>query len=352
MDDIPRFTFRAYMRDHWASLLIGFLLLAGLACMLPILGIGTHACIIVVAFAAACLGGMLLYNFARRARFYHDMQEFAGQIGRINQFAALVSEPDFLEGRISYQTIDQLASTASSENAAERENARAHREYIELWIHEIKTPIAAAKLMLASMHGEQALKLKGELERIESQVDQALYSARSTSLTNDYAIRELNLTQVIRTACKKNTHFLIERGVALRVEVSEGMLVLADEPWLVFILGQVITNSAKYGAKTITFAAREEEPNTPHGRTVLEVKDDGCGIPSADVPRVFDRGFTGQVGRAQGSATGMGLYLVAVMCERMGLGVGIASEEGTGTRIILTFPHDRRRSTAEYPRTV
>ena len=73
------------------------------------------------------------------------------------------------------------------------------------------------------------------------------------------------------------------------------------------------------------------------------VRDNGCGIPAADVPRVFERGFTGQVGRAHGSATGMGLYLVASLCASMGLHVGLASEEGTGTRVILTFPHDRTR---------
>ena len=125
--------------------------------------------------------------------------------------------------------------------------------------------------------------------------------------------------------------------------------MLADEPWLVFMLSQVISNAAKYGARTVTFTAREEEPETPRGRTVLEVRDDGCGIPAADVPRVFDRGFTGSAGRAQGSATGMGLYLVAVMCAQMGLGVGIASEEGTGTRVIFTFPHDRRRAMSDPP---
>ena len=79
------------------------------------------------------------------------------------------------------------------------------------------------------------------------------------------------------------------------------------------------------------------------GMSYIRVTDDGCGIPAADVPRVFERGFTGQVGRAHGSATGMGLYLVASLCASMGLHVGLASEEGTGTRVILTFPHDRTR---------
>lgn len=347
--DIPRFTFGAYARDRWAALLVGAFCLAGAACMLSILGVGAHACLLVTGFVAACLAAVFVGGYARRARYYRDAAEFVAQVGRIGQFTSLLEEPAFLEGRVLHHVTNQLADTANAENAAEREQAQAHREYIELWIHEIKTPIAAAKLMLASMHGEQATKLKGELERIEAQVDQALYSARSTSVSNDYAIRELNLAATVRAACKKNAHFLIERGVELRVEVPEGTSVLADEPWLTFVLGQVITNAAKYGASAITFTAREEECGTPRERTVLEVRDDGCGIPAADVPRVFDRGFTGSVGRAQGSATGMGLYLVAVMCARMGLGVGLASEEGVGTRVLFAFPHDRRRALSEYP---
>ncbi|MDO4291215.1 MAG: sensor histidine kinase [Eggerthellaceae bacterium] len=349
MSDIPRYTFGAYLRDRWASIILGVFCLVGLAAMLPVLGVSVHACALIAGFVALCLAAMLALGYGRRARYYRELAEFSAQIGRLNQFSALVDEPEFLEGRISHAVTEHLANVANGENAAEREQARAHREYIELWIHEIKTPIAAAKLMLASMHGQQSMKLKGELERIEAQVDQALYSARSMSVSNDYAIRELNLAAATREACKKNAHFLIERGVSLKEEIPEGTSVLADEPWLVFILSQVITNAAKYGARTITFTAREEEPDTPRGRTVLEVRDDGCGIPAADVPRVFDRGFTGEVGRAQGSATGMGLYLVAVMCARMGLGVGIASEEGEGTRVAFSFPHDRRRALAEYP---
>ena len=347
--DIPRFTLGAYTRDHWASLLVGVFCLVGMAAMLPVLGIGAQACVLVVGFAAVCMGAIFALNFVRRQRYYREVSEFVGQIGQLSQFTSLVDEPEFLEGRIAYRTSEQLANVANAAYATEREQAHAHREYIELWIHEIKTPIAAAKLMLASMHGTQATKLKGELERIESQVDQALYSARSTSVSNDYAIRELNLASVAYAACKKNAHFLIERGVSIDVSIPESTSVLADEPWLTFMLGQVITNSAKYGARTITLKTHEEEPDTPRGRTVLEVRDDGCGIPAADVPRVFDRGFTGAVGRAQGSATGMGLYLVAVMCARMGLGVGLASEEGVGTRVLFTFPHDRRRAISVYP---
>ena len=214
---------------------------------------------------------------------------------------------------------------------------------IELWIHEIKTPIAAAHLMTADLHGGVASKLKAELDRIESYVEQALYYARSTSLARDYAIRELSLADAVRTACKKNARYLIERGTTPSIEVGDGVTVFADASWLSFALGQVLVNAAKYGATSVRFTVREEGAGTSAARTVLEIADDGPGIPAADVPRVFERGFTGQVGRAHGSATGMGLYLVASLCASMGLHVGLASEEGTGTRVILTFPHDRTR---------
>ena len=125
------------------------------------------------------------------------------------------------------------------------------------------------------------------------------------------------------------------------MEVADDETVFADAKWLAFVIGQIVVNAAKYGARTIRFSARVEGRGAD-GRTVLEIADDGCGIPAADVPRVFDRGFTGENGRAQGSSTGMGLYLVAQLCEKMGLGVGLASEEGAGTRVMIAFPHDRR----------
>lgn len=182
-----------------------------------------------------------------------------------------------------------------------------------------------------------------ELERIEAQVDQALYYARSTSVERDYAIREINLASAAREACKRHSRFLIEKGCVPTFDIPDTMTVLADEPWLVFILGQVVTNAAKYGAGALIFTAREEEAGTSRGRTVLEVRDNGCGIPAGRrAPRL--RARIHRPGRPRPwFGHGMGLYLVASLCASMGLHVGLASEEGTGTRVILTFPHDRTR---------
>lgn len=132
-------------------------------------------------------------------------------------------------------------------------------------------------------------------------------------------------------------------GVSLDFAIDEALEVFADAKWVDFIIGQVLENSSKYGAKTVRFEGAAKDAGTKDGCIELLISDDGDGIPAADVPRVFDRGFTGSQGRTHHKATGMGLYLAAVACERMGLGLRVSSEEGAGTTIALTFPLDRTR---------
>ena len=342
-EDLPAFTPASYLRDRWYALVLFGVCLVGIVFMLPTLGVSGHGTLLVADFVTLCALLAAFIDYRRRAAWYRELRALLGQLRRASAFGALVEEPAFLEGAIAYGAAAQVGRLSASEEDALAADAEAYRRYIELWIHEIKTPMAAIKLMCANEAGPLASKIARELERIEAQVDQALYYARSTSLSQDYAIREVDLAAAAREACKRNARFLIERGCTPAFEIPEGMTVLADEPWLVFVLGQLVANAAKYGAAAVTFTACEEEPDTPRGRTVLEVRDDGCGIPAKDVPRVFERGFTGEVGRAHGSATGMGLFLVASLCAAMGLHVGLASEEGAGTRVILTFPHDRAR---------
>ncbi len=341
-DDFPAFTPGSYLRDNLIGLAALVLCLVSTVMVLPVLGVslaGTWlvACILTLVALAAGFA-----DYWRKARFYQELGVLVAQVRQACVLPSLIAEPSFLEGRIALATAERLAQLAGAETEALNNEAAAYRRYVELGIHETKAPIAAIKLMLANTPGPEASKIARELERVEAQVDQALYYARSTSVAKDYAIREVDLGAAAREACK-NGRFLIERGCVPAFAIPDGLTVLADEPWLVFMLGQLVVNAAKYGASSVEFSAREVEPGTSRGRTVLEVRDNGCGIPAADVPRVFERGFTGQVGRAHGSATGMGLYLVANLCAALGLHVGLASEEGVGTRVILTFPHDRTR---------
>ncbi|MEG1166955.1 sensor histidine kinase [Gordonibacter sp.] len=332
-----------YLRDRFAAVFIGILCCVAVGGMLAVLGVGRDAAVLIPCFIASCGAVALGVGYVRRYRFYRELSHLVDNLDRTYFASELLETPEFLEGKLAHEALEAVGKAAADDVAQHRQQAEAYREYIELWIHEIKTPIAAARLMMADLRGPEAAKLKGEIDRIESSIEQALFYARSTSLAHDYAIREVALAEAVRTACRKNARYLIERGVTPAIEVAEDVVVFADSSWLAFILGQILVNAAKYGAANVRFVTCAEGAAASPARTVLEVADDGLGIPAADVPRVFDRGFTGQNGRAQGSATGMGLYLVATLCEKMGLGVALASEEGLGTRVMLSFPHDRRR---------
>ena len=331
----------AYVRDRIWSIVIALLCVGAVAGMLQVLGVGVDAAVLVSGFVLICFVIVIGIDYFRRRHFYQEMENTVENLEHAYYAAELISRPAFLEGSLTFDALQALGNSAANEITHLHQQDKAYRDYIELWIHEIKTPIAAANLMTANLHGTDATKIKGEIARIERQVEQALFYARSTLLSQDYAIREIILAEVVREACKKNARYLIECGTTPAVHLDDSVKVFADSSWLVFILGQLVANAAKYGASSIVFTARDEASGSGAACTVLEIADNGSGIPAADVPRVFDRGFTGENGRAQGSATGMGLYLVASLCHKMSLEVALASERGSGTRVLLTFPHNR-----------
>lgn len=333
----------SFLRDRVLTIFLWAASAFGVAGMVVILGAGLQAAVLAGSFVAVCGAVSLAYELGRRRRFYGELARLVEDLDRAYYAAALLEEPAFLEGAIAFEALEAVGKAAADDVAAHKQQTEAYRDYVELWIHEIKTPIAAAGLIASGLHGPEASKLKGEIDRIEGYVEQALFYARSTSLARDFAIREVSLADVVRDAVKKHARFLIEKGAMPVIEVPDDVRVFADAKWLAFIVGQLVTNAAKYGARRVRFSCRVEGEGTPDARTVLEVADDGPGIPAADVPRVFERGFTGENGRTLGSSTGMGLYLVAELCAKMRLGTGIASEEGSGTRVLIAFPHDRRR---------
>lgn len=341
--DIPRFTLGAFLADRGPVMAWAVLVIACVAFFLHILGLNPNAIAFVSLFLASCSVVPLAAAYLRTRRFWKDAAGVAEAVDKVELFCELAEEPPFLEGRISFAIAETLAAKSTVETSALKEEMRSEREYAELWTHEVKAPLAASKLALEGMHGDAAAILKEQIERTESLVEQALYKSRMTSLAADYTITETGLLDCVREACKANMRFLVGRGVALEFAIPEDLTVLADGSWLRFIVSQLVLNAAKYDASVIRFSARQTAPEGTSASTVLEVADDGCGIPAKDVPRVFNRGFTGEVGRRHGSATGMGLYLVAFMSARMGLAVSIASQEGSGTRVSITFPHDRRR---------
>lgn len=273
----------AFLRDRALSVAVAIVCAIAIGSVVAVLGAGPDASVLAACIVLACAAFALTVDYARRRAFYRDLEQVVGDLDRTYYATALIEPPDFLEGRLAYEALQATGKAAADDVAAHKQQAEAYRDCIELWIHEIKTPIAAAALMASGLHGPQAARIKGELDRIEGYVEQALYYARSTSLVQDYAIRETSLAEAVREALRKHARFLIERGVAPTVDVDEDVRVFADVKWLAFVIGQLVANAGKYGASTLRFSVREEGAGTSDARTVLEVADDGWGVPAGDV---------------------------------------------------------------------
>lgn len=337
------YSFGAYLRSQARFAIGAIALITVVAGIMAVTGSNASAIALVslceALFASAALAG----GFLRDREFYQQLDLFCDSPENARYLSSILDEPRTLEGSIAYRALAVQGKAASDELAARSHDMKEYRNYVELWVHEAKTPIASAQLALSNLHGPEINKVRGDLDRIESSVEQALYYARSATLSVDFSIEELNLAAIARKACRQRSRTLIGAGVSLEFAIDEALEVLTDAKWTDFIIGQVLENSAKYGAKTIRFESTVKDAGTKDGCIELAIGDDGDGIPAADVPHVFDRGFTGSQGRAHHKATGMGLYLAAVACERMGLGLRVSSEEGTGTTVALTFPIDRTR---------
>ena len=337
------YSFGAYLRSR-SGFVVGAIALAVVVAGIMIVT-GSNASSVALVLICEILFACVAFaaGFLRDREFYQQLDLFYDSPENARYLSSILDEPRTLEGSIAYRALAVQGKAATDELAARSRDMKEYRDYIELWVHEAKTPIASAQLALSGLHGPGIDEVRGDLDRVESRVEQALYYARSATLSEDFSIEGLNLAALVRKACRQRSRTLIGAGVSLDFAIDDKLEVLADAKWVDFIIGQVLENSAKYGAKSIRFKSAMKNADTKDGCVELSISDDGDGIPAADVPRVFDRGFTGSQGRTHHKATGMGLYLAAVACDRMGLGLRISSEEGRGTTVTLIFPLDRTR---------
>ena len=209
-----------------------------------------------------------------------------------------------------------------------------YREYIESWVHEIKAPIADIGLLCEKQKDGIGRRILTENRRTENYVDMALFYARSDEVYQDYLIKETTLQDTAEEMLRKNKYYLIENRI--QAEVCCPDTVYTDVKWIAFILNQLILNAVKYrrdSGPRIRISTERESRSV-----LLTVEDNGLGIPPEELPRIFDKGFTGTNGRIRGQSTGMGLYLCRKLCGKLGIRIGAESAEGRGTRIMLEFP--------------
>lgn len=234
-----------------------------------------------------------------------------------------------------YRKMIQKSNQSVIEKIHSMENTqKEYREYIESWVHEIKAPITAITLHLENHKNESSRFLSEQSQKIENYIDMVLFYARSNEVYKDYLIAETNLQEVTEEILMKNKQSFINCGI--RAEVLCPDKVFTDRKWIGFILNQLILNSVKYRRKEKPFIQIITEHT--ENEVTLTVKDNGIGIKKEELPRIFEKGFTGTNGRKAEHSTGMGLYLCQKLCGKLGITISAKSEAGNGTEILLRFP--------------
>lgn len=277
-----------------------------------------------------------IIDYFRKKSFYSEALEIVDKLDKKYLLPELIKKPNFYEGEIFCEIIKET-NRSMHENVSYYKNMQEeYRDYIEAWVHEIKTPIALTKLI---GENNEDIKTKNiilsEMKKIEGYVDQVLYYARSTDVNKDYIIKEFEISDVLKKVIRENRREFINKKISINIENVRGKAI-TDIKWVEFILNQIIVNSIKY--------SKEENANitayTINGadNIILVIEDNGVGICSKDISRVFDKGFTGKNGRIYGKSTGIGLYLCKKLCLKLGLDILLESKEGEGTKVKLIFP--------------
>lgn len=275
-------------------------------------------------------------EYFKKKKFYDNLSNMLEELEEKYLITEIINTPDFLEGKILKNTIEAIDKSMLENVNKYKYMTEDYKEYIELWIHEIKIPIATSKMVIENNKNEVTKSIDEELNKVENYIEQALFYARSNTVEKDYYIRKVVLKEIVNESIKKNKSSLIQEKISINIHNLD-IEVNTDNKWIVFILNQIIQNSIKYRKKEKSII--EIYANQGKENVILYVKDNGIGIRQGEITRVFEKGFTGTNGRLSNKkSTGIGLYLCKKLCNKLGIGIELNSVQNEGTEIRLVFP--------------
>lgn len=315
----------SYFRKHWQGPVLFLLCAAICAVVFYLYGLPAESVLYAAALCLVpCLGWLIvdLLAYVRRVRALRDLTR------SIRVSIERLPEPrDGVEGAYDalLRELWDEKSKLDAEYAASRREAE---DYYAMWAHQIKTPIAAMRLLLQQGEAPDRAAVSAELFRIEQYVEMVLSYQRLGSDTVDLVLRRVELDRVLRGCVRKFAGLFIMKKLPLELEETH-LEVLTDEKWLAFVIEQLLSNALKYTREGRIHIYAE-------GRSLI-IEDTGTGIAPEDLPRLGERGFTGYNGRAEKGSTGLGLYLCRRICSKLGHSLRFESELSHGTRAIIGF---------------
>jgi signal transduction histidine kinase len=313
--------FLAYERPYIYIYLAGFLITSAVFFTDSTDGLEWGTLFYGFVLSSVVLVGFLLFRYQNNLRVIRRMES--------QDYDSLS-----LEGEFAQRYIEELTKQHIREMNRVGERQNEHYDFIVSWFHEIKTPIAVLRLLQQT--DMDAASLREEITKIENYVDQALYYAKLDSFNQDYDIQICDVIQAAKEIVKSHSKTFFSKKIRINFQ-ADSLAVQSDVKWLQFILNQILTNSLKYTKPggEITISAAES-----NGEKQLLIRDDGIGISQKDLPRIFNRGFTGETGRTHSKSTGMGLYLAQQLSNKLGHYITCRSEPGVYTQFVLHFPQD------------
>lgn len=324
---------KVYWKHRFPLLFLHFLCMIALAVFLQVNGNSFDSIMLILAAWVFILAVYLWKSYRDRKSQLDELLTLAEQLEERYLIAEVMEKPERADDQVYYQILKMAGKSMLEQIGAVKRERLEYKDSIEQWVHEIKIPITAMKLICENHRSEFSKELLIELEKTNRFTEQALYYARSEHTEKDYSVREIRLFDVVHQAIAENKYLLLQNGIRIDLQETDDT-VYSDEKWVCFILNQLIANSVKYRAEQPTmrfYTVRQGNQIT------LCVEDNGIGIDASDLPRIFDKGFTGKNGRnAAQNSTGIGLYLCKRLCDKLGIGLS-ADSAGNGTTIRLSF---------------
>ena len=325
-----------YIKDK-AGILIGYLLFIAIM-LIAFRAMRTpgELTVIFLVLTVLLLVTVILTDYIKRRHFYNSLYAHMEQLDQKYLVMDTLEEPGFYEGKLVYEALYEINKSMTEHVKEYRQSVDDFKDFIEIWVHEIKLPIASLVLMCHNNQDKIPKKYEDQVNRLDAYADQVLYYVRAEHASKDYRFDSVRIKSVVNKVALKNKDMLLESDICLDVHDVD-VSVTTDAKWLEFMINQIMSNSIKYkddnkDTSVIRISAVQDKKSIE-----LRIYDNGIGISGSDIPRVFDKSFTGENGRRYSKATGMGLYIVKKMCDKMGHDIYIESAIGEYTEVKMTF---------------
>lgn len=322
---------KLFIREHVLTILFP-IVIAGMSCLLFWLdgyeSINTMLYVFIVTIVLTAV--LHFYLYLRKYKYYRRITTPPRAME--DMLEKLYTSP---EQSAEQRYMKQLYKLYQQEVQSLYSAQKRHLQFMNGWVHQMKTPIAVIDLMTQEQEAIDSQSVSEEMERLKRALEAVLMNARLDTFEEDLRIERVQLYDVVKSIINENKRLFIRNQLFPRVEMEEAVEVTTDRKWVHFIITQFITNAVKYSftPESSIWITCKRSP----GRISLTVKDEGIGIPKSDIKRVTRAFFTGENGRKTGESTGMGLYIANEVCERLGHHLEIESDQRNGTSVTIHF---------------